>query len=52
MGGYNPVKKECKNICPECTGVDYGSGISLLKPSWRVLAGVFFAIVVANFLLD
>jgi len=52
MGNYNPVKKECEKICPECTAVDYGSDTSSLsKPSWRVLAGMFFAIVVAHFLL-
>ena len=52
MGGFNPVEKECKKICPVCEAVDYGNDASsLLKPSWRVLAGVFFAIVVTNFLL-
>ncbi|PUU81688.1 hypothetical protein B9Z19DRAFT_1121829 [Tuber borchii] len=47
MGGFKPVENECR--APE----DYGNDASSwLKPSWRVLAGVFFAIAVANFLLD
>jgi len=53
IGGFNPVMKKCKEIFPESATVDYGSNTpSLSKPSWRVLAGVFSAIVVANFLLD
>jgi len=53
MGGFNPVEKKCKKIFPEDTTVDYGSNTpSLSRPSWRVLAGMFFAIAVANFLLD
>jgi len=55
MGSFNPVEKECKKnkVCPECKTVNYGKNASpLLKPSWGVLTGAFFAIVVANFLLD
>jgi len=52
MGSFDPVEKECKKLCPECKAVTYGSDASLSKPSLRVLAGAFFAIVVANFLLD
>ena len=53
MGSFNPVEKKCQNICPVCAAVDYGNDTSSLSgPSWRVLAGVFFAIVLANFLLD
>ena len=50
MGSFNPVENQCKELFPEYTAADYGSNTpSLLKPSWRVLAGVFFAIAVANF---
>ena len=53
MSGFYYVETECKKICPVCAAVDYGNGASsLLKPSWRVLAGVLFAIVVSHFLLD
>jgi len=52
MGSFDPVEKECEKICPVCTTANYGSGTPLSRPSWRVPAGVFFAIVVANFLLD
>ncbi|PUU81690.1 hypothetical protein B9Z19DRAFT_1121831 [Tuber borchii] len=52
MGSFNPVEKKCEEIFDGSETVDYGSNTPLSKPSWRVLAGVFFAIVVANFLLD
>ena len=53
MGSFDPVEKKCKEIFSGSTTVDYGSNTpSLSKPSWRVLAGVFFAIVAANSLLD
>lgn len=49
IGSFDTVEKKCKNICPVCATVDYGNDTSpLWKPSWWVLAGVFFAIVVAN----
>ena len=52
MGNFNPVENQCKELFPEYTTADYDSNTpSLLKLSWRVLAGVFFAIVIANFLL-
>ena len=53
MGSFNPVEEECKKICPVCAAVDYGNhASSVTKPSWGTLAGVFFVIVVTNFLLD
>jgi len=53
MGSFNPVEEECRKICPVCAAVDYGNDASSLKkPSWGTLAGVSFAIVVTNFLLD
>ena len=49
MGSFDPVEKKCQNICPVCETVDYGNDTSpLWKPSWRVLAGAFFTIMVAN----
>jgi len=43
MGSFNPVEKKCKNICPVCQTADYGNDTSpMWKPSWMVLAGVFF----------
>ena len=32
--------------------MDYGNDASPLKPSWGTLSGIFFAITIANFLLD
>jgi len=52
IGSFNPAKKECKNICHACATVDYGNDASPLKPSWGTLTEMFFAIAIANFLLD
>ncbi|PUU81692.1 hypothetical protein B9Z19DRAFT_1121833 [Tuber borchii] len=54
MGSFDPVKNECEKIFPVSKTLDYGisNAPSLSKASWRTLAGVFFATVVANFLLD
>ncbi|PUU81695.1 hypothetical protein B9Z19DRAFT_1062407 [Tuber borchii] len=54
MGSFDPIENEYEKIFPWFKTVDYGisNAPSLSKASWRTLGRAFFAIVVANFLLD